>query len=278
MPWDVIVVATDFSSRGDRAIDRGKQLCEQTGAKLRFVHATDLAVDDHPDLADLNRKMREATGLKTAAGGAEFKFLPGSPPRAIANACTAKDVTMLTIGPARYNSIGDYLLGTAVDYVLRNAEKPVLVTKRRAHGPYTHIVAGTDFSEGSAFAILTAARMFPDASVHIIHGWHVPFQAFQKDKYVADEIERSEQANMKEFANNLAAREPRLGEATFELVRGGATTALRSGLEASPDALVVIGSHGASGFEQATIGSVTSDLLRCIEADTLVVNTKGAAA
>ncbi|GMN01740.1 universal stress protein [Erythrobacter sp. MTPC3] len=278
MSWDVIVVATDFSSRGDRAIDRGKQLSERTGAKLRFVHATNLPEDDSPDIAELNRKMREATGADPLSEAVEFEFVSGSPPKAIANACMVDDVSMLVIGPARYNSIGDYLLGTAVDYVLRNTEKPVLVTKNRAHGPYSHIVAGTDFSEGSEFAILTAARMFPDAEMHLIHGWHVPFQAFQKDQYVADEIESAERSNMEEFISALAVKEPRLGGVTFDLVKGGPTVAMRRGLETVPDALAVIGSHGASGFEQATIGSVTSDLLRCIEADTLVVNTKGAVA
>ncbi|MBD2842103.1 universal stress protein [Erythrobacter rubeus] len=276
MPIDTIAVATDFSSRADRAIDRARQLRQSTGANLRFIHATSLAEDDPADIAALTQRMRLTTGLDDKEDGVEFVFPAGSPPAAIANACERDDISMLVIGPARYNTLGDFFLGTAVDYVLRNMAKPVLVAKMRANGPYRQIVAGTDFSVGSAHAILTAARMFPEAAIHVVHAWHVPFQAWQKDSYVAEEVEKAELQNMKQFLARLKEHEARLGDATYELVMSNASEAIRRGLELDPSALVVLGSHGASGFRQAAIGSVTSDLLRAIEADTLVVNTKDA--
>ena len=276
MSIDLIAVATDFSARADRAIDRAKQLQKETGAKLRFIHATNLAEDDPPAEHELNRMMRAATGMKHSDPDVEFSFLAGAPTKAIANACERGDVSMLVIGPARYNSLGDFFLGTAVDYVLRHTTRPVLVAKNRAHRPYRQIVAGTDFSPGSAHAILTAAQMFPDASVHVVHSWHVPFQAWQKDQYVADEVEQGEKKKLEEFMSLLAEREARLADATSQLVHGSAVDGIRSGLDLDPGALVVLGSHGTSGFRQAAIGSVTSDLLRVIEADTLVVNTKNA--
>jgi nucleotide-binding universal stress UspA family protein len=182
----------------------------------------------------------------------------------------------LVLGPARYNALGDFFLGTAVDYILRNTTRPVLVVKNRANADYREIIAGTDFSPGSANAILTAASMFPDAKVHIVNAWHVPFQAFNKDAYVADEVEREHRRRMDDFLEGLALRNDRLGDATSELVRGSVIDALRKGLEPNPDALVVLGSHGESGFKQATIGSVTSDLLRYLDTDTLVVNAADA--
>ena len=220
--------------------------------------------------------MRNATGLKSGEGGVEFDFLAGSPPKAIANAAERGDVSLLVIGPARYNSLGDFFMGTAVDYVLRHTSKPVIVAKTRAHRPYRQIVAGTDFSPGSAHAILSAARMFPQAAIHVIHGWTVPFQAWQSDRYVAEEVERDGREKLKTFMDGLIERESRLADATSELVRGSAIDSIRNGVEFDPSALVVLGSHGASGFRQAAIGSVTSELLRLIEADTLVVNTRNA--
>ncbi|MHA7818761.1 MAG: universal stress protein [Erythrobacter sp.] len=275
MPAQKIAVATDFSARADRAIDRAKQLHEDLGGTLKCIHATNLPSDDPPDLVDLRKQMQRATGLEESEGTVEFVFPSGMPPTAIANETMGDDVALLVIGPARYNSLGDFFLGTAVDYVLRNTPKPVLIAKKRPRAPYRQIVAGTDFSAGSAKAILTAARLFPEADIRIVHGWHMPFQGFQKDAYVAEEIVTTQKASMRAFVADLVERDPRLEQAITDVVKGGAIEAVRQGLEAEPDALVVVGSHGAGGFEQATIGSVTSDLLRVIDADTLVVSTKG---
>lgn len=277
MQGGCIVVATDFSARADRAIDRARQLTEALGARLCVVHAIDPADKQGLDKATLDHKMRACVGADEG-GTVEFLFPEGSPPRAIASCCDDDDVKLLVIAPARYNSIGDYFLGTAVDYVLRHTEKPVLVAKNRARGPYHTLVAGTDFSPASAYAIIAAARMFPDAAVHVVHAWRVPFESWQRDRYVADETEKGEAEHMQHFLRDLAAREPRLADATSAMVRGSAAQAIRQGLELDPAALVVLGSHGASGFRQAAIGSVTSDLLGCIDADVLVVNTRGAQA
>ncbi|KEO91592.1 hypothetical protein EH31_02675 [Erythrobacter longus] len=271
-----IAVATDFSPRADRAIDRAKMLQRQLGGKLCIIHATALPVDDAPDEVELDRKMRCATGLSGSDEDVTFLYPSGSVPPAIARACEEGGADMLLVGPARYNSLGDFFLGTAVDYILRSVTKPVLVVKARANEEYQEIVAGTDFSPGSAHAILTAAEMFPEARFHIMHAWSVPFQAFNKDAYVADEIEAESKASMATFMKELVARNSNLADATTQLVRGDAVEALRQGLALNPSALVVLGSHGASGFRQATIGSVTSDLLRYLDADTLVINSADA--
>jgi nucleotide-binding universal stress UspA family protein len=276
MSADCIAVATDFSPRTDRAIDRAKLLREQMGARLCVIHATNQAEDDPPDMTELNRQMRASTGLREEAGTIEFLYPSGSPLEAIVDTCENQNAALLVVGPARYNSIGDYFLGTAVDHILRQSDRPVLVAKNRVHSPYGSIIAGTDFSQGSAHAIAKAARLFPDASVHVVHAWQVPFQAFNKDAHVAGQTESGEQAEMDAFMEQLAQLEPRLGAATSELVRGDLVTAMRKCTDDNPDALVVVGSHGESGFKQATIGSVTSDLLRYLDEDTLVVSTKDA--
>ncbi|EAQ30345.1 putative universal stress protein [Erythrobacter sp. NAP1] len=271
-----VAVATDFSPRADRAVDRAKLLQKQMGGKLLVIHATNQAADDQPDMDDLTRRMRLSTGLEASDGDVQFLFPSGAPTKAIAHSCEKHDVDLLVLGPARYNTLGDYFLGTAVDYILRSTTKPVLVVKMRAHADYREIVAGTDFSPGSAHAILTAARMFPEAKVHVVNAWQVPFQAFNKDAYAAEEVERDHKNKLAEFMAGLAEREGRLADATSETNRGDACDALRKGLEVNPNALVVLGSHGTSGFRQATIGSVTSDLLRYLEADTLVINSADA--
>ncbi len=280
MNTPAIVVATDFSSRADRAIDRALQLGRDQKMPIRFIHALEEGSREMPDPAVLNRRMEQCVGYPEGTdqgGGAiQYAYPVGSPPIAIAKACEAEDVGLLLIGPARYNSFGDFFMGTAVDYVLRHTVKPVLIVKKRVRSAYSQIVAGTDFSAGSAHAIIEAARLFPDAAVHVAHAWHVPFEGFQRDGYVADETEGLEAEKLAKFLKALAELEPRLAQATSSLVRGDAYDAVKDGLERFPEALVALGSHGATGFRQATLGSNTSDILRFAEADMLVVNTKGA--
>ncbi|MEO0689141.1 MAG: universal stress protein [Pseudomonadota bacterium] len=276
-----ILVATDFSSRADRAIDRALQMGRDTKNPIRFLYAQEAAKKNAPTKEELDHRMEQCVGYPagTDQGGGpiEYAYPQGSPPVAIADACENSDAGMLLIGPARYNSFGDFFLGTAVDYVLRNTTKPVLIVKKRTRDAYKQIVAGTDFSPGSAHAIIEAARMFPEAAIHVAHAWHVPFEGFQRDGYVADETAGQEGERLAEFMNELADREPRLAEATTSLVHGGAYDAVNDGLKKHEDALVVLGSHGATGFRQATLGSNTNDMLRFLDADILVVNTKGAA-
>lgn len=275
-----IIVATDFTSRADRAIDRALQLGRDTGRPLRFVHAIDPDTRKDHDRAELDRRMEQCVGYPEGtdqgSGPIEFAYPEGSPPAAIARECETQDCDMLLIGPARYNSLGDFFIGTAVDYVLRNTEKPVLVVKKRVREGYAEIIAGTDFSAASAHAIITAARLFPEAKIHICHAWHVPFEGFNRDGYVATEMEDEERAKLAKFVKLVAEREPRLAEASTGLLRGGAFQAVKDALAHHPDALVVVGSHGASGFRQATLGSNTSDMLRFLDADMLVVNTRAA--
>lgn len=271
-----IAVATDFSPRADRAIDRAKLLAKQMDGQLCFIHATNGPSNETPDLDRLERKMRLVTGLSGTEENVTFLYPSGDAPKAIGSTCDEQDADILLLGPARYNSFGGFFLGTAVDHILRNTQKPVLVVKARPNDDYDEIIAGTDFSPGSAHAILTAAKMFPGARFHIVHGWHVPFQAFNTDAYVAEEIEAEARGYMDRFVTELKAREGGLASATSQLFRGDAVEALRQSLASRPTSLVVAGSHGTSGFKQATIGSVTSELLRFLDADTVVINSADA--
>lgn len=273
-----IVVATDFSARADRALDRALLLGKERHCTVRVIHALDFMDADNADWASLENRMAQTIG--EAPCPIETAFPEGSPPHAIATEAQASGVELLVLGPARYNSLGDYFLGTAVDYVLRNTDRPTLVVKNRARMPYGHIVAGTDFSPASAHAIIEGARLFPDAQLHVVHAWHVPFEGLQRDQYVAEEIEADESKRLAKFMDDLKSQAPNLKDATFRLVRGAVhqalTTEIRSHDYDPAATLVVLGSHGTSGFRQAALGSVTSDLLTTLASDNLVINTKNA--
>ncbi len=269
-----IVAATDFSARADRAIDRAIMLGEQLGRKVVLAHALDHKQAAMFDQASLDRKMRDV--LPEGLGGAakvEFSYPEGAAPSALAQAASSHDASLVVMGPARHNSLIDYFLGTAVDYTLRHCDQPVLVVKQRPHRPYATILLATDYSKPSAKALEWAMAEFPEAEFHIAHGCHMPFQSLDQAVYSRDDVLAACRAGMRSFVEELSiadgAREKLITHVRiqdpYQIVR---SVADQIGAD-----LLVIGSHGESGFRHATIGSVANGLLSSAAIDTLVVKT-----
>lgn len=266
MPHPVrsILAATDLTPRSDRAVDRALQLGREWDAEVRLVHAiergsTISALDVRRVLPDLSTKV-----------AVSLPYLPA--PKAITDAARESDSDLLVTGVARYNHLGDYLLGTAVDHVIRDASIPVLVVKQRPHGPYQRLLVASDFSKGAKAALLGAAELFPQARLHLVHAYHVPFESRIKSEEIQD-LARSEaqeklNALLAELPEDVRIRvEPHLAAGE----PGGVLEAVAA--KVWPD-LVVIGARGVSGLMQAAIGSVASSLLQRTPVDTLVVKER----
>jgi nucleotide-binding universal stress UspA family protein len=260
-PVRSILVATDLTSRSDRAVDRALELGREWNADVHVVHAIER---DAPTTALDVRRVLPDPGAKASVS------LPYGPaPKAITDTARELNADLLVTGVARYNDLGDYLLGTAVDHVVRHAAAPVLVVKQRVHGPYQRLLVASDFSKGAKAALLGAAALFPEARLHLVHAYHVPFESRIKSDDIR-EIARSEaqqqlDALLAELPEDLRGRvEPHLAAGEPGIVLDEVAG------DVWPD-LVVIGARGVSGLVQAALGSVASSLLQRIAADTLVV-------
>lgn len=270
-----ILAATDFGARADRAVDRALMLGKQLQRDVALAHALDFKPEQSIDYAALDKKMASVLP-EPDCDRVRFHYPEGSPPSAIAELAEAENAGIIVLGVARYNSLGDYFLGTAVDYVIRNTTRPVLVVKARAREDYRDIVVGTDFSSGSKFAFEQAAKLFPDATFHVVHGYQVPFKSWNRAKYVDDEVRGWSQDELDSFVASLDIDDAVRGRMTSALVRGNSDRAVNEEVERFGAQLVVVGSHGESGFRQAAIGSMTSALLLSTPVDTLVVNVANA--
>jgi nucleotide-binding universal stress UspA family protein len=264
-----IVVATDFKPRSDRAVDRAVRLARETGRELVVVHA----VED-PDIARTGPSLedRVASVMPEDAGDYRCLFPEGSAPRAIAQAVEDEDPFCVVIGVARYNSVGDFFLGTAVDMLLRRSPYPVLVAKERPRAAYEHIVIGTDLSDASKRGVEAAVRMFPQAQLHLVHAFHVPYEAWQNAEYVREELAASAQEKCDGFTEQLDVSAACREKMTMELVEGLPLTAINMTIRKYDAHLCALTSHGYGGLRQALIGSTVSDLLKTLTIDTLVVH------
>ncbi len=263
-----ILVATDFSARTDRAIDRAFLLADQLDGEVVLAHVLEHKPGKPVDTAQLDRAVKDVL----PGDGADTRIIypEGRIGEAIHDAAEQLGAAIIVMGVARYNSIGDYFLGTAVDHVLRHCAQPVLVVKKRPRGPYRRIGVATDFSQTSLEALKQAARLFPETPLHLIHAYRVPFEGLQKAEYVKDQVRDAEAKVFAEFMasvpEDIAAR------VTTHLVygdphRGIASTVVEEDLD-----LLVLGSHGESGFRHATLGSQANALLGYSAIDTIVIS------
>lgn len=262
-----IVVGTDFRAEADRAIDRALQLGKEWGAEVILVHAIDPLLTDPPTKVELDTRMRSVlpdTDVKVT-----FRYPVERADLAIAQIAEQEGAELIVLGVARFNSLQDFLLGTAVDYVIRKSAVPVLVVKCRPSGRYRRIACATDFYPPSRVAIEKAADLFPEASFEAIHAFHVPFESWQKAEYVRKDLEQAEKEVLDEFMSEL--RSETREKVTPHLVYGSPRTVLQKDIEESGSDLLVLGTYGESAVRHLTIGSVANDLLRSLPIDTLVV-------
>ena len=265
-----IVVATDFSARADRAVDRALMLGKELGRDVELVHAIEYAPGNKLDTAALDERMRAV--LPETDVPVTFSYPEGSVPAAIAGHAEDVDAAMIVLGVARFNSVGDYFLGTAVDRVIRGTSKPVVVVKKRPHRGYGKILVATDFSDPSREAIDWVASVFPDAELHLLHAFYVPFEAWNKAQYVADEIEEEARKKLSDLREELP--EEVRSRTSIHLVRGSLCSAVNEVSRREGIDLVAVGSQGETGFRHATIGSQASSVLENAEVDTLLIGPR----
>ena len=265
------LLASDFTARSDRPLDRALQVARERDGRLVIAHVLETGEGDPgPGSALIERLRRD---LPREAHGAELVVRTGSAPKMLARLAAERGSDLIVTGVARYNHIGDYVLGTAVDHIVRNADAPVLVVKGRVRGPYAHMVVATDLSDCSRAALLVAARLFPDTAITLVHAFHVPFEGWLK----SDEVKQDVRAEAREELDRFLAH-PDVAALTARiepLIDEGETGSVvvrqlnRTGAD-----LLVLGTHGRSGFVHATIGSQAEALLATVGVDVLMVRER----
>lgn len=257
-----VLAGTDLTARSDRAVDRATRIARDLAVRLIVLHALDpdTAIESDQSLAE--HAMRKA--LPDPAADVDVLPAIGPAPAAICAAAASTRASVIVTGTGRMNSIREFFLGTTVEQVIRNVALPVLVVRERPHHAYRRLLVGTDCSPCSRAALLAAARLFPDAALHVVHAVHAPAGS-------ADDAMPQARACLDAFLADPAIGAPLRARMAVHLARGEPHTVLCDALARTEADLLVLGTHGNSGFVRAMIGSRAEKLLRCAPVDTLVV-------
>lgn len=284
-----IIVATDFSTRSDRALRRGVLLARQTGASLAVAHVVD---DDLPPrLLEPERREAEALlgeivrGLRKTDGlHCEERLLLGDPFEGIVRAGSELGADLLVLGPHRRQALRDVFVGTTAERTIRTGGLPVVMANGVPAGPYRRILLASDFSEAALHAAATARRLglLQEAKPVVLHAFDAPAEGAmrraaiaerQLEEYREEERRSAEQrlAGFLERAELLSARGlvvPRRGPAGQAIVD--------CAREQRAD-LVVVGTRGLTGLDRLVLGSVAEAVLAQATMDVLAVPPAAAA-
>lgn len=141
-----IMVATDGSELGKKAVDSAIEIAGLNKAKLYAVHViapgeTKVTLHDPRDIEwkkamreHLEEQGREATAYAKTAGkivdvAVEPAILEGNPADEIVDFAEKNDIDLIVMGSLGKAGIQRFLLGSVAENVIRHSKKPVLVIK-----------------------------------------------------------------------------------------------------------------------------------------------------
>lgn len=277
-----ILVATDFSTRSDRALRRAVLIAGQTGAGLTLLHVVD---DDQPaylidpqqaaaqHLLDRTaRTISETDGIE-----AEVLVSRGDPFAGILRSADEVNPDLIVIGPHRRQLL-DAFVGTTAERTIRRSRRPVLMANAVPAAHYRSCLIAVDFDETSRLAAEAAVRLglTKQAETTVLHLFDAPALGMMKrsmevpeaiDHYVLGE-ERRARTRLSAFLDGIGLEHPRPVLKPDE----GATSAAILACAAEHDIdLVVVGTNQRRGLKRFLLGSVVRELLFEARSDVLVV-------
>jgi len=136
-----ILFPTDFSSKGETALEYAASLARERNALLVIVHVQEPPAiygegsfyygDPEPD-ADLLRSMLLAVKPKDPAVACHHRFVQGFPAAAILSVAKEEDVDLIVMSSHGRTGLSRILMGSVAEEVMRKAECPVMVVKPTA--------------------------------------------------------------------------------------------------------------------------------------------------
>ena len=278
-----ILVATDFSTRSDRALRRATLLAKASGAELMLLHVVD---DDQPRRL-MEAERRESTEILSSSAdtareadgvACEAHLVLGDPFQAIVDAAERLDADLVILGPHRRQALRDIFVGTTVERAIRLSRRPVIMVNAVPAKPYDCVLVATDFSDCSAAIVKTARKLgFLDVGRSaVLHAFESPAEGLMRRASVDVEdikhhLDVEKELVDKELTAFLEKVEFVPTHRTTTVIESTTAQAILEGARELKANLIIIGTHGRSGLQKLFLGNEAEEVLRDSELDVLVV-------
>jgi nucleotide-binding universal stress UspA family protein len=273
-----ITCATDFSRRGDHAVEVAARWAEAQGATLEVLHVVaPLITGAAPAteaIEELHASIRRDAELKLAA----LVALMGSRVRATPHVRVgfaraeilalakerASDLIVLATGGE--GAISRAILGSVADRVLRASETPVLMVPEGAATALPKvIVAPTDLTPASEQSVALALELAMEltAGVEVVHAFEVPSFVVRGTPSTQDLL-RTLREGVRSL-HQLGAR------ANLHVMEGPAPRSILEVASTSRADLIVMAGSGRGLVSSLLLGSVTDRVVRTSHVPVLVL-------
>jgi nucleotide-binding universal stress UspA family protein len=290
-PQRTFLVASSLEIASDKVVRTALATARASGADLHFFHAHTLPVayfagptgmtTVSAGLLDTERNLRERmVDVQLARVGATREDLAsvviqaGAPHRLIHDTAEELGAELLFLGS---NEHPDRLLhGSTTDRVLRKTTLPVWVVNGTAEDTPKQLLAPVDLSPLSAHSLERGLELVKSLGPEV--STPIPLRALfvltdeerqSSLQFSGEQLERLADEELGRFVDKLTGL---AGRPVVRVVRVGDIRGeiLREVEEESCD-LMILGTHGRSGFERFLLGSVASDMAGRSPCDVLVI-------
>jgi universal stress protein E len=301
----IVLIATSLTEASDQVVRNGVRMARAAGAKIHLVHAYDLTMlysgaamgggiylpelieeESAGQLRRLESQVRRLGIRREELQG--LTALAGAPHRVLVETAADDDASLIVMGAAESWGSLSKLVGSTADRVVRAAACPVLALRAELELPPRRVLIAVDLSPASGDAMLRGLRVLaaigagpggrPRAAVEALYVAETPLlesmlpavdpRRVEAQAADAEELERFIAAHLPEPGWHVSGRVRSAGAADREILGRCA--------EAAPD-LLVLGTHGRSGFERFLIGSVAESVMRHALCSVLIIPFRAAA-
>lgn len=276
-----ILVAMDMSQRSEFAVQRAEVLARRVDAEILLLHVVDQAKTE-----GMIRRRRtrakvvlewRARNLEKAGCNAHVSVVVGKRHQAIARVAEEWEADLIILGGYR-SRFSDTLLGTTAERVMRQSQRPVLVVNAVPTGAYVDVLMATDLSEAFTGMVRLTEELglLQDAHVSVVHAFEPAANAMPYA--VSNTEEQTEQylRYMRQSTSDTLATQ--FGAAGLDLSRFSIFQRDAAPLRAIDDVatriesdLVVVGASRFPALKRTLLGSVSSEVVRNLQCDVLVV-------
>ena len=276
-----ILIATDFSTRSDRALRRAYLVARKTHSAMTLVHVVDADLVDHmieADRAAASAVLEDTVATMRNIDGitADWIVKVEDVHQGILYAAGEISADLLVIGPHRQR-IRDVFVGTTVERLIAQSMCPTLVAVETPAAPHRKTLLALDFEEASKAAARHALEIgiFESTEVVVMHAFDALGEGMMRRALEREEaVDRYVDTERERLAVKLQALIDEIGlppNCQTVVTRGSpARTILEAAKEVGSD-LIVLGTNQRKGLERALLGSVTADVIRDAHRDILIV-------
>lgn len=281
--YDPILFPTDGSEGASAAFDHVLDVADAHGATVHVVNVAD-TTGTRTDRGDATAEaigsegetlVREAADRARERGvSVVTEVLRGEPYAEIVDYAAAEAVDVVVMPTRGRRGLGRLLLGSTTERVVRQSDVPVLTLRpdTDVEYPYRDVLVPTDGSDcaRAALALGVDAATAEGATLHLLSAVDIASLGVdvRTDVRTAS-LEESAETILEEASG--FAEERGVDPVTAVEYGGSIHGAIRAYVDDHGVDLVVVGTHGRTGFDRYMLGSVTEALVRTASVPVLTV-------